>query len=93
MKSTQPINDFNLSVCWNKMIGKELASSAMKMKDVDCNAAVKWVMLIIYGEKTRLCTFRLLCPPLRLHTEVIHPSTAPQGLNITVHSALCQNDE
>ena len=32
IKSTPPINDFNLSVCWNTRVDEDLASSAVEKK-------------------------------------------------------------
>lgn len=87
MKSAPPINDFNLSICWNKMIGEELGSSAMKMKK---DAAVKGVMLIIYVDR-HICAPSnsfALTPTQRLYTP-------PQPLQTSTLQCmvLCQNDE
>lgn len=56
IKSAPTINDFNLSVCWNTQgwWGSCLICSGWKKKKkaADCNAAaVKWLMLIIYGNR------------------------------------------
>ena len=86
MKSAPTINDFNLSVSWNKRVDEELVSSGLKKSDVACNAAVKWAMLIIYGDR-HVCapsnSFTL--PPSHLHTHT-HTHTgyilqqSPSGL-------------
>lgn len=40
-----------LSVCWNRLVDEDLASKMCRLY-----AAVKWAMLIIYGNR-HLCTF------------------------------------
>lgn len=92
MKSAAPINDFNLSVCWNKRFDEDLASSALRKQVVACNAAVKWMMLIIYGDR-HVCapSNSFAPPPSHLHTHIYpHYTLQTSTLKYTV---LWQNDE
>ena len=101
IKSAPTINDFNRSVCWNTQVwwGSCLICSGWKKKRkekkkaADCNAAVKWVMLIIYGN-------RHVCAPsdsfgpcahthilahththTHTHTHRLHPRHKPQSIH------------
>lgn len=54
MKSTPPVNESNLNLCWNKNVDEDLASSALKENTnrnkttaVASNAAVKSVIICV----------------------------------------------
>lgn len=61
-----------------KRVDEDLFSSALKKKI--CNAAVKWVMLIIYGN-------RHVCAPLSPSLPFSH--TSSQLLKISTYSTCC----